>query len=191
MTTSDAVTISSLATPSEALAFRVINEEWISTLFAFTDEDRRVRNDPLTQIVAPEGDVRLASLDEGETVGCSAPLPHGDGVFELAKIGVTPQRQGNLPVADYYARRHPRAVPAAQASSATTSPSERMACSNSGPRHRAAPWSTRPTWSAIAAGSALTAALRLPAARGESTFHQQLPLLGPSIRTSYQRSSRR
>jgi hypothetical protein len=36
MTTSDAVTISSLATPSEALAFRVINEEWISTLFALT-----------------------------------------------------------------------------------------------------------------------------------------------------------
>jgi hypothetical protein len=53
MTTSDAVTISSLATPSEALAFRVINKEWISTLFALTDEDRRVLNNPLTQIVAP------------------------------------------------------------------------------------------------------------------------------------------
>jgi hypothetical protein len=52
MTTSDAVTILSLATPSEALAFRVINEEWISTLFAVTDEDRRVLNNPLTQIVA-------------------------------------------------------------------------------------------------------------------------------------------
>jgi hypothetical protein len=62
MTTSDAVTVSSLATPSEALAFRVINEEWISTLFALTDEDRRVLNNPLTQIVAPGGDVLARSL---------------------------------------------------------------------------------------------------------------------------------
>jgi hypothetical protein len=65
MTTSDAVTISSLATPSEALAFRVINEGWISTLFALTDEDRRVLNNPLTQIFAPGGDVLARSLSPG------------------------------------------------------------------------------------------------------------------------------
>ncbi len=65
MTTSDAVTISSLATPSEALAFRVINEEWISTLFALTDEDRRVLNNRLIEIVAPGGDVLAGSLSPG------------------------------------------------------------------------------------------------------------------------------
>jgi hypothetical protein len=65
MTTSDAVTISSLATPSEALAFRVINEEWISTLFALTNEDRRVLNNRLIEIVAPGGDVLAGSLSPG------------------------------------------------------------------------------------------------------------------------------
>ena len=60
MTTSDAVTISSLAAPSEALAFRVINEDWISTLFALTDEDRRVLNNPLTQIlITPDATLSL------------------------------------------------------------------------------------------------------------------------------------
>jgi putative acetyltransferase len=88
------VSISSLATPSDATAFRTINEEWISRLFTLTDEDRKVLSDPLGQIVDPGGDVLLAHAGDGEAVGCVALLPHGDGIFELAKMGVTPRAQG-------------------------------------------------------------------------------------------------
>lgn len=88
------VSISSLATPSEATAFRTINEEWIARLFTLTDEDRKVLGDPLGQIVNPGGDVLFAHTGDGEVVGCVALLPYGDGIFELSKMGVTPRAQG-------------------------------------------------------------------------------------------------
>ena len=88
------VSISSLSTLSDAIAFRTINEEWISRLFALTDEDRKVLGDPLGQIVNPGGDVLLAHTGDGEAVGCVALLAYGDGIFELAKMGVTPRAQG-------------------------------------------------------------------------------------------------
>lgn len=87
------ISISSLATPSDAIAFRTINEEWISRLFTLTHEDRKVLGDPLGQIVSRGGDVLLARIG-GEAVGCVALLPYGEGIFELAKMGVAPRAQG-------------------------------------------------------------------------------------------------
>ena len=89
------VTISSLTSPEDALAFRRINEGWISRLFTLTEEDRRVLEQPVEHIICPGGDMLLAR-SEGtcEIVGCVALLPYGDGVFELAKMAVVPSSQG-------------------------------------------------------------------------------------------------
>lgn len=89
------LTIASLASPADAAAFRTINEEWICRLFTLTDEDRRILSDPEAQILARGGDVLFARFGDGEAVGCVALLSHGDGVFELSKMGVTPEAQGS------------------------------------------------------------------------------------------------
>ena len=88
------VRIASLGTASDRTAFREINEEWISRLFTVTDEDRKLLADPIGQIVQPGGDVLIARDANDEAVGCVALLPYGDGIFELAKMGVTPRAQG-------------------------------------------------------------------------------------------------
>jgi ribosomal protein S18 acetylase RimI-like enzyme len=88
------LSISPLATASDATAFRTINEEWISRLFTLTDEDRRLLGDPVGQIISGGGDVLLARTEDGEAVGCVALLSYDDGVYELAKMGVTPNAQG-------------------------------------------------------------------------------------------------
>ncbi|GAA0745499.1 GNAT family N-acetyltransferase [Ideonella azotifigens] len=88
------VTVSSLATPADALAFRNINEAWISRLFSLTEEDQRVLGDPQGRILAHGGDVLLARLGDGEVVGCVALLSLGGSIFEMAKMGVVPEAQG-------------------------------------------------------------------------------------------------
>lgn len=88
------VSIASLATPTDLTAFREINEDWISRLFTLTDEDRRLLADPIVQIVRPGGDVLIAHDASGEAVGCVALVSYGDGIFELAKMGVTQSAQG-------------------------------------------------------------------------------------------------
>lgn len=87
-------TVTSLASVDDAAAFREISEAWISRLFSVTTDDRRLLDDPLGQIVEPGGDVLLARAASGGVVGCVALLPYGEGVFELAKMGVTPESQG-------------------------------------------------------------------------------------------------
>ncbi|KAK1183818.1 GNAT family N-acetyltransferase [Streptomyces sp. NBS 14/10] len=92
---SSAPTISSIASQSDAAAFRVLNEEWISRLFTLEEEDRAVLGDPFGHIVGPGGDVLLArDPGTGAVVGCVALLAHPDAVFELAKMAVAPAAQG-------------------------------------------------------------------------------------------------
>lgn len=88
------IRISSLASPSDAIAFRTINEEWISRLFTLTEQDRNVLGDPFGQIINPGGDVLMAHSGKRDTVGCVALVPHGNGIFELAKMGVVPRARG-------------------------------------------------------------------------------------------------
>jgi GNAT superfamily N-acetyltransferase len=79
----------------DAVAFRELNEEWITRHFIVEDQDRKVLGDPLGQIIRPGGAILFAEL-EGRTVGCCALLaqaadPH---TYELAKLAVTPEFQG-------------------------------------------------------------------------------------------------
>lgn len=86
--------IRSLSTHADHVAFREINEEWIARLFTLTDADRQILTDPVARIVAPGGDVLIARDAREAAVGCIALVPHGDGVFELAKMAVAPHAQG-------------------------------------------------------------------------------------------------
>ncbi|MGW3180012.1 GNAT family N-acetyltransferase [Kitasatospora sp. NPDC001119] len=87
--------VSSIASPSDAEAFRTLNEEWIARLFTLEKADRAVLGDPFSRIVAPGGDVLLArEPGSGTVVGCVALLVHPDAVFELAKMAVDPDAQG-------------------------------------------------------------------------------------------------
>jgi GNAT superfamily N-acetyltransferase len=89
------ITVSSIASQSDADAFCALNEDWISRLFTLEDEDRAVLGDPFGRIVAPGGDVLVArEQGNGAVVGCIALLACPDAVFELAKMAVAPAAQG-------------------------------------------------------------------------------------------------
>lgn len=85
--------ISPLSSTSDAYAFRELNEEWISKLFALEDADRLILGDPQSEIIDKGGQVLLARTN-GIVVGCVALVPAGNGVFELSKMTVSPSRRG-------------------------------------------------------------------------------------------------
>ncbi|WP_025717301.1 GNAT family N-acetyltransferase [Paenibacillus sp. 1-18] len=87
------LTITSMQTPEEAWAFKTINEEWIDRLFAIEEADRAILDDPVVNILNRGGDVLIARAGES-IVGCVALVPTGTGVFELSKMGVTPESRG-------------------------------------------------------------------------------------------------
>jgi GNAT superfamily N-acetyltransferase len=92
----DGLEIAELQSAEDAAAFRVLNEEWITKLFALEEKDREVLGDPLGTIVARGGRIFLARQD-GETVGCVALVPFGDRIWELSKMAVTPHlRNGGI-----------------------------------------------------------------------------------------------
>ncbi len=93
--TSVTVHITPLTDAEDAEAFQRINAAWISELFSLTDEDRRVLDDPVGQIIAPGGAVLIARTDDDARVGCIALLSYPGDVFELSKMGVTPEAQGH------------------------------------------------------------------------------------------------
>lgn len=90
----NSIRISSLETPDDEVAFHDINEAWISQLFSMTDADHKVLGNPRGEIIERGGDVLIARNSDGSAVGCVALLPHGNGVFELSKMGVSPHAQG-------------------------------------------------------------------------------------------------
>ena len=87
------VTFRTMQTQADADAFRTLNEEWIVKLFRMEENDRRTLGDPWGSIVAPGGQVYLAGIGD-RTIGCAALAPLGQGVFELAKMAVTPEARG-------------------------------------------------------------------------------------------------
>lgn len=85
-----------MATTAEAIAFRHISQEWIQRLFALTDADRPLLNDPLGRIVEPGGDVLMArQQNSSENIGCVALIAYPDHVIELSKMAVAPAAQGH------------------------------------------------------------------------------------------------
>ena len=79
--------------PRHAVAFRTLNEAWISKHFALEAKDREVLNDPQGTIVAKGGRIFMAEQG-GETVGCVALIAMNDGGFEVAKMTVAEAARG-------------------------------------------------------------------------------------------------
>lgn len=82
-----------MRTAEDATAFRRLNEEWITSFFAFEAKDRESLGNPFGHYVEPGGDVLLAR-DGDAVIGCVALEPTGDGVFELSKMAVAPAERG-------------------------------------------------------------------------------------------------
>ncbi len=76
----------------DATAFRTLNEEWISRYFVLEAKDHEQLGHPET-ILQQGGHIYLAVVDR-QTVGCVALIPMGNGVYELSKMAVSPERRG-------------------------------------------------------------------------------------------------
>lgn len=87
------LTITSMQTPEEAWAFKTLNEEWITRIFAIEEADRIILDYPLENIVNRGGDVLIARTGDS-IIGCVALVPTGASVFELSKMCVTSEAQG-------------------------------------------------------------------------------------------------
>lgn len=73
--------------------FERLNREWIERHFGLEAPDLEVFEDPAAHIVEPGGQI-LFLLQDGRVVGTCALVPHGPGVFELAKMAVDPTARG-------------------------------------------------------------------------------------------------
>ena len=87
------IEISPMHDAADALAFRTLNEEWITRYFVLEEKDRITLGDPHGNIVAPGGQVLMVRV-KGEPVGCVALLPMDDGSFELSKMAVATKLRG-------------------------------------------------------------------------------------------------
>ncbi|MBK1876920.1 GNAT family N-acetyltransferase [Pelagicoccus mobilis] len=74
--------------------FRELNEEWLEAFFHVEPIDRELLSKPEETILAKGGCVYFALLD-GLAVGTGSVIPLGGGVYELGKMAVTPEHQGN------------------------------------------------------------------------------------------------
>lgn len=80
--------------PADAEAFRRLNKEWITQFFTIEEQDRLVLEDPERHILEPGGRIFFAFAAD-QAVGCCALIPLAQpGVFELAKMAVSPEWQG-------------------------------------------------------------------------------------------------
>jgi putative acetyltransferase len=69
-----------------------INEEWISNYFELEDADYALAANPY-QIIE-NGGYTFSLVAEGEILGVCALFNEGNGVFELARMAVSPKHQG-------------------------------------------------------------------------------------------------
>ena len=69
-----------------------LNEEWISTYFEIEDVDRKLSANPYK--IIENGGYILSLVSENNVVGVCALFNEGDGVFELARMAVSPLHQG-------------------------------------------------------------------------------------------------
>ncbi|GAB2944842.1 hypothetical protein GCM10027048_07220 [Hymenobacter coalescens] len=79
--------------PEHQAAFRDLNHEWITHYFTLEDLDRRMLDDPQGYILDQGGYIFMAR-HAGQLVGTCALIREHDGVYELAKMAVTPRAQG-------------------------------------------------------------------------------------------------
>ena len=79
--------------PRHALAWRSLNEAWISKHFAIEPKDRAVLYDPQGKILDHGGHIFMAERN-GEVIGCVALIAMADGGYEVAKMTVTEAARG-------------------------------------------------------------------------------------------------
>jgi GNAT superfamily N-acetyltransferase len=77
----------------DEIAFRRLNEEWITRYFRMEARDSEALEDPHASILGPGGRIFFATVD-GECVGTCALVPTGALEFEVAKMAVTARCQG-------------------------------------------------------------------------------------------------
>jgi GNAT superfamily N-acetyltransferase len=90
--TTSAVQIREFQT-GDAEAFRRLNEEWVTRYFRIEPKDAKVFADPQHTILDEGGRIVMALQGE-RYVGCCALLRMDDDSFEVAKMAVTPESQG-------------------------------------------------------------------------------------------------
>ncbi|OGX89534.1 MarR family transcriptional regulator [Hymenobacter lapidarius] len=79
--------------PAHQPAFRALNHEWIAHYFTIEPIDNEMLDDPEGYILAPGGHIFMASHG-GAIVGTCALIKEHEGVYELAKMAVSPRAQG-------------------------------------------------------------------------------------------------
>ena len=79
--------------PQHQPAFRALNHEWISQYFTIEPIDNAMLDDPQGYILAPGGYIFMAQHGT-ELVGTCALIKEHEGVYELAKMAVSPRAQG-------------------------------------------------------------------------------------------------
>ncbi len=79
--------------PQHAKAFYDLNHEWITRYFVMEEADHRSLGDPKGYILDKGGYILMANY-KGEVVGTCALINDGDGIYELAKMAVSPKAQG-------------------------------------------------------------------------------------------------
>lgn len=79
--------------PLHASAFDRLNREWLERYFTVEPLDEFYLAEPQRNIIDPGGEI-LFALDGDIAIGCCAAIPRGEGVVELAKLGVTASARG-------------------------------------------------------------------------------------------------
>ncbi|MBS1799830.1 MAG: GNAT family N-acetyltransferase [Acidobacteria bacterium] len=79
--------------PSDALAFRSLNEWWIEKYFGLEEHDREMLGDPEGYVLAKGGHIFFA-IGDGAPIGCCGLTLTSPGVYEVVKMAVAPDWQG-------------------------------------------------------------------------------------------------
>jgi putative acetyltransferase len=76
-----------------ARSFEALNREWIERYFTVEEADLVAFRDPSGMIVEPGGQIFFVVAGD-EALGTCAVVRHEGGVYELAKMAVSPRAQG-------------------------------------------------------------------------------------------------
>jgi len=79
--------------PGDELAFRSLNEDWLTKLVVLEAADRALLENPIESILESGGHIFMA-LADGRPIGCCALLRMGPAEFELAKMAVLEEERG-------------------------------------------------------------------------------------------------
>lgn len=74
--------------------FARLNIDWLERFFVVEPVDREVLHDPETHILAHGGRILFAIDAHERAIGTVALKREGEGVYELTKMAVEPERQG-------------------------------------------------------------------------------------------------